>query len=97
MKQIEESTLVQMDRWSLQVIPADIADEGDPVPNEIINNYFSVGVVSAFSFPLDECLSHLALRMEGLFFWTGQVYCIHVSIFGGSFNRMHLSHTSFML
>ncbi len=47
MKQIEESTLVQMDRWSLQVIPEDMADEGDPVPNEIINNYFSVGVVSA--------------------------------------------------
>lgn len=55
MKQIEESTLVQMDRWSLQVIPADMSDEGDPVPNDIINNYFSVGVVSAFSFPLDGC------------------------------------------
>lgn len=55
MKQIEESTLVQMDRWSLQVIPADMADEGDPVPNDIINNYFSVGVVSALLFPLDGC------------------------------------------
>ncbi|XP_052466344.1 diacylglycerol kinase, alpha b isoform X1 [Carassius gibelio] len=43
-KQIEESILVEMDRWSLQVIPADSADEGDPVPNDIINNYFSLGV-----------------------------------------------------
>uniref|UniRef100_A0A8C1EGQ0 Diacylglycerol kinase n=1 Tax=Cyprinus carpio carpio TaxID=630221 RepID=A0A8C1EGQ0_CYPCA len=43
-KQIEKSILVKMDRWSLQVIPADTADEGDPVPNDIINNYFSLGV-----------------------------------------------------
>uniref|UniRef100_A0A671N488 Diacylglycerol kinase n=1 Tax=Sinocyclocheilus anshuiensis TaxID=1608454 RepID=A0A671N488_9TELE len=43
-KQIEESIQVQMDRWSLQVIPADMEDEGDPVPNDIINNYFSLGV-----------------------------------------------------
>lgn len=46
-KQIEKSILVKMDRWSLQVIPADTADEGDPVPNDIIYNYFSLGVVSA--------------------------------------------------
>uniref|UniRef100_A0A8C1QQH3 Diacylglycerol kinase n=1 Tax=Cyprinus carpio TaxID=7962 RepID=A0A8C1QQH3_CYPCA len=43
-KQIEKSILVKMDRWSLHVIPADTADEGDPVPNDIINNYFSLGV-----------------------------------------------------
>uniref|UniRef100_A0A8C1SD67 Diacylglycerol kinase n=1 Tax=Cyprinus carpio TaxID=7962 RepID=A0A8C1SD67_CYPCA len=43
-KQIEKSILVKMDRWSLQVIPADTADEGDPVPNDIIYNYFSLGV-----------------------------------------------------
>ncbi|TRY97756.1 hypothetical protein DNTS_008263 [Danionella cerebrum] len=44
LKQIEESSVLQMDRWSLSVVPDDAVDEGDPVPNDIINNYFSIGV-----------------------------------------------------
>ncbi|NXF12334.1 DGKA kinase, partial [Smithornis capensis] len=44
LRELESGSVVQMDRWRLEVLPQDPAAKGDPVPYGIINNYFSIGV-----------------------------------------------------
>lgn len=49
LQKIEKASMVMLDRWQIEVVEDKLTDSGevgDPIPYNIINNYFSVGVVS---------------------------------------------------
>uniref|UniRef100_A0A914YQ95 Diacylglycerol kinase n=1 Tax=Panagrolaimus superbus TaxID=310955 RepID=A0A914YQ95_9BILA len=41
---IEKASQIYMDRWQITIEQTKKSDKGDPQPNHIINNYFSIGV-----------------------------------------------------
>ena len=48
---ITRAETIQMDRWQIEFSKPEDGEEeqGDPVPYNIINNYFSIGVVCSSS------------------------------------------------
>ncbi|KAL5010596.1 hypothetical protein ScPMuIL_012901 [Solemya velum] len=46
LERIEKSKMIKMDRWQIEFSKPENAEEekGDPIPYNIINNYFSIGV-----------------------------------------------------
>ena len=47
LKKVEQSSIVMMDRWKIEISTSgqDSNEKGDPIPCNIFNNYFSIGVV----------------------------------------------------
>lgn len=81
LKEIEASELVLMDRWSIQVIPNDPQEAGDPVPYEIINNYFSIGVVSLIFFRIKFKVEPNLIPLVSA--WAGRLDCSSFSFHEG--------------
>ena len=48
LQKVSHSTQIMMDRWKIEFSKPEEGEEeeGDPIPYNIINNYFSIGVVS---------------------------------------------------
>ena len=46
LQQIDRAGPIMMDRWLIEVTDVSEDVPGDPMPYNIVNNYFSVGVVS---------------------------------------------------
>ncbi len=51
LKKISQAPVVMLDRWQIEFSTrTDTEEKGDDIPYNIINNYFSIGVVSYLEF-----------------------------------------------
>jgi diacylglycerol kinase (ATP) len=49
LKKVSQAPVIMLDRWLIEFsTQTDIEEKGDDIPYNIINNYFSIGVVSNF-------------------------------------------------
>ena len=66
LKKVSQAPVIMLDRWQIEFSTRTDTDEkGDDIPYNIINNYFSIGVVSAHRV-LDDGPSVSSFRMHQL-------------------------------
>lgn len=63
MSKVEHSDTVSLDRWKIDISSSESGEKGDPIPSNIFNNYFSIGVVIAQSIHSPRChLIHFPMQ-----------------------------------
>ena len=71
-----------MDRWKIEFSKPEEGDEeeeGDPIPCNIINNYFSIGVVSEAVLPVCKCCLSFGVILKNKELSFLAVGCFHSS------------------
>lgn len=64
LKKISQAPVIMLDRWQIEFsTQTDTEEKGDDIPYNIINNYFSIGVVS-----IDERIEGVCVVWSFLFF-----------------------------
>jgi diacylglycerol kinase (ATP) len=55
LKKVSQAPVIMLDRWQIEFsTQTDIEEKGDDIPYNIINNYFSIGVVSNYEIDFPE-------------------------------------------
>lgn len=82
MQKIDKSTTVMMDRWQVEVLNlSEASPNGDPIPYNIINNYFSIGVVSTYFMTFNSFFENYSQRSHYSYLHRVCTLCKYLCVF----------------